>query len=175
MILSTIILLLLLISLVHGYRRGFLSIIISVISYLLSYIGARLCSPMIGNWLASIFPEINHGTAIAGAALSQLNLNQFFYRGIAFTISFIILVTIIRILLRRLKWVTRLPILGTIDRWIGSLLNLVVCYVIIFVVLMIFQLYPAGWWQVQLANSDIAQLIIKQTPFLTQTVINLLG
>ena len=175
MILSTIILLLLLISVIRGYRIGLLSMVISVLTYFISYFGAKYLAPLTGNLLMILFPEINHSTAISGESLASLNFNQFFYRGIAFIISFTVLTMIIRVLLRRLKWLARLPILGTIDRWIGAAIDLIICYVIIFIVLMVFQLYPAEWWQVQLANSEVAQLVIKETPFLTQTVINLLG
>lgn len=176
MVLSTVILLLLIVSAVHGHRRGFLAMFISLLTYVISYLGARLVAPVVGDWLTNLFPEINHGTAtITGTALESLNLSQFFYRGLAFIVSFVVLTIIIRLLLRRLKWFTKLPILGTVDRWVGALLNLVICYVIIFILLMVFQLYPAGWWQMQLANSDVAQLIINETPFLTQSVIGLLG
>ncbi len=176
MILSTVILLLLIISIVHGHRVGVLSMIISVATYAISYFGAKVSTPIIGGWLTKLFPEIGHGTTtVSGSSLSGLDLSQFFYRGIAFIICFIILNVIVRLLLRKLKWFTKLPILGTVDRWAGAILDFVICYVIIFVLLVVFQLYPGGWWQMQLANSDVAQLIIKETPFLTETLINLLG
>ncbi|MCI1975372.1 MAG: CvpA family protein [Limosilactobacillus sp.] len=175
MVLSTIILLLLIISIVHGYRKGLLSMVLSVLTYIISYYGAKYLAPHIGDWLAGVLPEISHGTAISGNDLIGLNLSQFFYRGIAFIIGFAIFVAILKLLLRRLKWISKLPILGIIDRWLGAGLNLVIVYVILFVLLMVLQLYPAGWWQAQLASSEIAQVIIKETPFLTQTVINLLG
>ena len=175
MILSTIILLLLIVSIIRGYRNGLLSMIITGVTFLVSYFGAKFLAPIIGDWLTNFFPEINHGTTISVAVLASLNLNQFFYRGLAFTSCFIILMIVIRLLLRRLKWLAKLPILGTIDRWIGAILDFIICYVIIFILLMVFQLCPVGWWQVQLANSEIAQLMIKETPFLTQTLINFLG
>lgn len=175
MLLSTVILLLLLVSIIHGYRNGLLSMAISVLTMLIGYWGAKILAPAVGDWLTNFLPEINHGTTFSGEIIASLNLNQFFYRGIAFTIGFIFLTIIIRLVLRRMKWLRKLPIFGTLDRWGGAVLNLIICYVLIFVLLMVFQLCPVGWWQLQLANSEIAQLIIKQTPFLTQMFINFLG
>lgn len=162
-------------SIIYGYRNGLLSMIISALTLVVSYLGAKFLAPTVGDWLISFLPEISHETAISGEALASLNLSQFFYRGIAFTVCFAILTVVVRLILRRLKWFGRLPVFGTLDRWLGAVLNFVICYVIIFILLVIFQLSPAGWWQVQLANSEIAQLIIKKTPFLTQTLISFLG
>lgn len=74
--------------------------------------------------------------------------------------------------LRRLNWFSKLPILGTIDRWVGALLNFLVIYLLIYILLVVFQLYPAEWWQLQFANSEIAQLIIKNTPTWARLIVN---
>ena len=116
--------------------------IITGLTFFISYFGAKFLAPVIGDWLTNFFPEINHGTTISGEVLASLNLSQFFYRGIAFTSCFIILMIVIRLLLRRLKWFAKLPILGTVDRWIGAILDFIICYVIIFILLMVFSYVP---------------------------------
>ena len=55
-----------------------------------------------------------------------------------------------------------------------GILSLIIGYVVIYVALVILQLWPAGWWQMQLANSGLAQFMINQTPALAQLVINTL-
>ncbi len=74
-------------------------------------------------------------------------------------------------LVRQLNWVRRLPVIGTLDRLAGGLLSLLIGYVIIFVILVVTQLWPAESWQMQLANSGLARLIIDQTPLLAQLVL----
>ena len=65
--------------------------------------------------------------------------------------------------------------IGTVDRLAGGVLSLLVGYVIIFLVLLVLQLWPAEWWQLQLANSGLARLIIDQTPALAHLVLQTLG
>ncbi|MEY8442329.1 CvpA family protein [Lactobacillaceae bacterium 24-114] len=170
MILSTIIILIFIASLIHGYRRGFISMVVSIFTYFFAFVGAKIISPIFASGLVRFFPTIEHGTPYTSIGTS--NLTTFFYNGISFIICFAILTIIIRMVLRRLNWFSKLPILGTIDRWIGALLNFLVVYILIYILLVVFQLYPAEWWQLQFANSEIAQLIIKNTPTWAQLIVN---
>ena len=78
-------------------------------------------------------------------------------------------------LLKRTNWLNRLPVLGSANRWAGGALDVLVGYLIIFMFLMIFQLFPSQWWQDQLAQSGIAQLMIRDTPGMAKAALQLLG
>ena len=95
--------------------------------------------------------------------------------GLAFMIIFSTISFLGHWLLKRLNWLNRLPVLGSANRLAGGTLDVLIGYLIIFMFLMIFQLFPSQWWQNQLAQSGIAQLMIKGTPVMAQAALNLLG
>lgn len=175
MILTTIIILLLIGFFCYGHRRGILSIILSALVYVLAWLGSSAFSRLIGTWLAGWLPATDSTTPLSGDQLSHLDLNLFFYRGIAFIIGFIAIVIILRLLIRQLNWLKHIPILGSIDRIIGGLAALAIGYVAILVILMVLQLWPNGWWQMQLANSELAHWMIAETPIITNLVIQMMG
>lgn len=175
MVLTTIIILMLIGAFCYGHRRGILSIVLSALVYLVAWIGSSAFSRLIGTWLAGWLPATDSTTPLSGNQLAHLDLNLFFYRGIAFIIGFIVIVIILRLLIRQLNWVKHIPILGSIDRIIGGLAALIICYLAILVVLMIIQLWPNGWWQMQLANSELARLMITETPIITSLLIQMIG
>ncbi len=63
---------------------------------------------------------------------------------------------------------------GTVDKIAGGLISFLIGYLIIYVVLLIMQLFPAGWWQMQIANSELACFMINQTPGIAHLVIDTL-
>ena len=63
---------------------------------------------------------------------------------------------------------------GTVDKIAGGLISFLIGYLIIYVVLLIMQLFPAGWWQMQIANSELARFMINQTPGIAHLVIDTL-
>ncbi len=65
-----------------------------------------------------------------------------------------------------------LPSIGTPATFSESLLANVNSN--LFVVLLIMQLFPAGWWQMQIANSELARFMINQTPGIAHLVIDTL-
>ena len=65
-----------------------------------------------------------------------------------------------------------MPVLGTLNGWAGGLLDVLLGYLIIFMVLIIFQMWAAVWWQDQLANSGLAQWIILKTPILAENALH---
>ncbi|KRL28580.1 hypothetical protein FD27_GL001578 [Limosilactobacillus frumenti DSM 13145] len=173
MILTTIIILLLLASFGLGHQRGIFTMVASVAVYIIAWVGAQMISPLVGNWLVNIFPQANGTTPLSGDQLAHLDLNQFFYHGLAQLVIFIVLIIVLHIILRKLGWIKHLPILGTIDRLAGGIVAVICCYLVIVVVLLIGQLWPNGWWQVQLANSELAQWMVSQTPVISEQMIDL--
>lgn len=71
-----------------------------------------------------------------------------------------------------MKWLNRLPVVGTMNGLAGGVLDLLLGYFIIFAGLLILQLLPFPWWQDQLAASGLAQWMMTQTPGLTHLVIS---
>lgn len=77
-----------------------------------------------------------------------------------------------RWLLRRLRFLKKVPVVGTVNGWAGGILDVICGYLIIFMFLMIFQMWPNAWWQDQLAQSGLAQWMITETPIVTTAAIH---
>lgn len=176
MIINMIILLILLGCWLNGRRRGLIALVISTVTYFIGWVVARFGAKSFGMILSSILPSIGHqeattnGTAISG--MLTVSSNQFFYNGIAFIIIFYGITFLSRWLLKRVSFLKKVPVLGTVNGWAGGLLDVVLGYLIIFMVLMIFQMWPAAWWQDQLTNSGLAQWMILKTPILAENALH---
>lgn len=172
MILTTILILLLIGAIVHGYHRGLLQMVLTIATYVVSWLVASAVARLIGSGLGSFLPTIGSRATYSSTVLNSVNNDLFFYHGLIFIIAFIIVNLLGHWLIHRLDWLTKLPLLGTFDRLIGAGLSVIVTYIIIYACLLVLQLLPAGWWQMQLANSELAQVIITKTPVLAQLVID---
>ena len=176
MIINLIILLILLGCWINGRKRGLIALVISAITYLIGWVVARLGAKSLGMILSSILPSIgNQDVPATGGAVSgvlTVSSNQFFYNGIAFIIIFYGITFFSRWLLKRVNFLKKVPVLGTLNGWAGGLLEVLLGYLIIFMVLIIFQMWPAVWWQNQLANSGLAQWIILKTPILAESALH---
>ncbi len=174
MILTTLIILILIGCFINGHRRGLLMMALYTGTYLVSWLVAKWGARAIGGGLSSLLPDVSQSAAYSTMMLRAVNNNTFFYNGIAFLSIFTLVSALCHWGIGKLRWIKRLPIIGTFDRLAGGILSLVIGYVIIYVALVILQLWPAGWWQLQLANSGLAQFMINQTPALAQLMINTL-
>lgn len=174
MILTTVILLILISCWIKGFHRGIVAMMLSLGVYLISWRIAQTCAPLFGNILAGILPAISNNY-FNDNLLSGLNATNFFYRGIALMIIFGLCSGAGYWLIRRLNWLDRLPVLGTVSHWTGGMLNVLLGYLMIFVFLMVCQLIPIDWWQYQLSQSEVAQLIIAQTPNMVHVMAQWLG
>lgn len=171
MVLTTVIILILVGCFLNGRCRGLLMMVLYAATYLVSWLVAKLAAPVVGRWLGNLLPNVSNGSSYSGQLLATVDLDHFFSNGIAFMLIFAIVAFLCHWLVRQLNWVRRLPVIGMLDRLAGGLLSLLIGYVIIFVILVVMQLWPAEWWQMQLANSGLARLIIDQTPLLAQLVL----
>lgn len=173
LILTTTILVILLGCWINGRQQGFMEIVIHTATYIIGWILARVGSRALGTMLSAILPSISNSQNVASKlpALSQ-DSNQFFYNGLAFMIIFYGGTFLSRWLIKRLRFLKKVPVIGTANRWLGGLLDVLVGYTIIFMLLVIFQVWPGAGWQDQLAQSGLAQWMITETPILAREAIN---
>lgn len=174
MVLTTFIILILVGCFISGHRRGLLMMIFYVGTYLISWLVARWGSEIIGSYLGHLLPDVSRDATYSNVILRTVNNNDFFYRGVAFLVIFMIVTWLGHWVIGRLRWLQALPIIGTFDRLMGGILSLVVGYIIVYVALVILQLWPVSWWQLQVANSGLAQFMINQTPGLARLVLDTL-
>ena len=174
MILTTFIILILMGCFINGHHRGLLTMTLMLGTYIVAWIVARQGAQLIGGWLKSLLPSIGTPATFSESLLANVNSNLFFYNGIAFMIIFTIVSILCHWGIRQLNWIKRIPVVGTVDKIEGGLISFLIGYLIIYVVLLIMQLFPAGWWQMQIANSELARFMINQTPGIAHLVIDTL-
>lgn len=174
MILTTLIILILMGCFINGRRRGLLMMILMLGTYVVSWLVAKEGTQLVGGWLKTFLPPIGDEATFSANLLNDVNNNLFFYNGIAFMIIFTVVSIICHWGIRQLNWIRRLPIIGTVDQLIGGLISFLIGYAIIYVVLIVMQLWPGEWWQLQIANSGLARFIITATPGMAQLVIHTL-
>lgn len=174
MILTTLIIIILAGCFIHGRRRGLLMMLISLVTYVIALAVARVVSRNIGTLLASGH-SLHNPTAFTSNLLQLVDGTHFFYNGIAFMVTFAIVSGLLHWLLYRLNWLNRLPVLGTLNGWAGGLLELIMGYIMIDVILLILQLWPNDWWQMQFSQSGLGQWIVNNTKILMQLLVSWIG
>lgn len=175
MILTTLIILILVGCFLNGHRKGLIMMALYTGTYIVSWLAARTVASSLGSWLGNLLPNVSDGVSYSSEILSRVDTSTFFSNGVAFLIVFTVVSVVCHWGIRQLRWIKRVPIIGTVDKLAGGILSLAIGYVIIFLVLAITQLWPAEWWQLQIANSGLARLIINQTPILARMLLQAIG
>ncbi len=161
-ILDIIIVLLLGLSLLEGWRKGLITSLIKLVSSILIFVLAYLLKGPISLILIEHLPFISFEGLFAGIT----SLNVVVYEGIALILSFIILSLIFKIIIKLSGIVNRLInatiILSLPNKLGGALINFIRYYIIIFLILFIINIIPAT--NKYVVDSQIAPKILNETP-----------
>lgn len=160
-----LLLLILLIGVLTGLKRGFILQLFHLIGFIVAFIVAALyyddLSPKLTLWVP--YPALPEDAAWA-VFVENLPLEQAFYNAVAFAALFFGVKIILHIIASMLDFVSELPVLNSLNSVLGGILGFVETYVIMFVILYIAALVPLEMVQNALDGSLIAQLIIEHTP-----------
>lgn len=154
-----------------GFRRGLILQFIHLTSFIIAFIVAK----MYGNELAEKlllwvpYPSLGGGTPI-DMILENGNLENAYYRGIAFVIIFFIVKILLQIIGSMLDFIAHLPVLKQFNTLAGGFFGFLEVYLIIFIVLYCAALLPIETIQDSLHNSLLAEGIVKHTPLLSQDI-----
>ncbi|MCF6161657.1 MAG: CvpA family protein [Furfurilactobacillus sp.] len=168
MVLSLIVILLLLIALGRGYRRGFVVEVATTVGYMFVIIIVKLLTPTVAGWLAHLLP-MNHQPT-ANDQLLNSQVNHFWSAGLAFWLLMIVGLLLLRWLTRSLKLFTNIPVIHGINALSGALVAGLLMYVLIFFGLAIASVWPAVWIHDQLLHSPVSHWILHQTPLLSEKI-----
>lgn len=174
--LTVVILITLLLSFYVGYRRGAAYQIVFSIGYLLSFIVARMYYQKLGAHLDLFvpYPSVTSQSKMLYYSVEQaFNLDKAFYAGVAFVMILIAgwLVThLIAIFFKDLLFKVLIP---KYDGIVAGILQLVVCYIFIFLILKLVSFVPMALIQNQLEGSWYARFMIEHSLFLSSHFNNL--
>ncbi len=157
MIVDIIVLIILLYGLFSGLMRGGVLQFFSLVGFIIAIIVARLFSSDLADIINSIISTDN------GAWLILYNV-----------ISFMIIYIIVRLIIRKiasvLNIVTKLPVIGFLNRIIGALLGFVQMYLVSFIIIIILFLIPMENVKGLIEGSRVAMYMVNSTPVISDII-----
>ncbi|QCR33190.1 CvpA family protein [Lysinibacillus sp. SGAir0095] len=158
-------------SILVGLKRGFIVQAIHLLSFFVALIVAYIYyKPLAEKFVLWIpYPGVTDDSSMM-LVLDQLNVDQTFYRIIAFAVIFFGVKIALQILGSIFDFLTYLPILNSVNRLLGAVLCFVEFYLIVFIGMYVLALLPIGSLQNLLDGSIIAKLMLEHTPVFTSMV-----
>ncbi|TGB04111.1 CvpA family protein [Halobacillus salinus] len=164
-----LLLFILLMGIFTGLKRGFILQLFHLLGFVVAFVVAAMyyddLSPKLTLWVP--YPALPEDAAWAVFAES-FDLEQAFYKAVAFAILFFGVKIVLHIIASMLDFVSELPILNSFNSLLGGVLGFVETYVILFVILYMAALVPLEPVQNALDGSFLAQLIIERTPVFSE-------
>ena len=166
--LDLLILVILIVGIFVGGRRGFIVQAIHMFGFIIAIIVALIYyKPLAQKFLLWIpYPGFAE-SATSTLELIGLDVDRTFYRVIAFAIIFFATKLVLQIIGSMLDFLKYLPILGSINRMLGAILGLIECYFLLFIVLYVLALLPLEGLQARLDSSIITGLMLEHTPIVS--------
>ncbi|MCM3596463.1 CvpA family protein [Metabacillus idriensis] len=154
-----------------GLKRGFILQFIHLTGFIIAYIVAYkyfgVLAPKLELWVP--YPSFGE----SGSAISFFtggNLEDAYYRAVAFVILFIGTKILLQVVGSMLDFVTYLPVLKQLNKWAGAILGFLEIYLILFILLFIGGLLPIPEVQSAMGNSGLAKVIVHHTPYFSDKV-----
>jgi len=139
-----------------GYRQGFLRQLVHLLAWIVALIVAAKAYPTAAVYLADSLEWLRLG-AVHATPLGQLILNV-----VAFFLLFFGIRLLIRLAGSWLGIVHTIPVLSTVNRWLGLGLSLLKTALVLFLLFSILSLFPAA--QTALADSWVIPRLLQWSP-----------
>ncbi|MBD8026290.1 CvpA family protein [Ureibacillus sp. Re31] len=158
-------------SILVGLKRGFIVQAIHLASFFVALIVAYIYyKPLAEKFVLWIpYPGVTDGSSMV-LVLDSLNVDETFYRIIAFAIIFFVVKIALQILGSIFDFITYLPILNSVNRILGAILCFIEFYFLLFILMYVLALIPMGPIQDLMDGSFIANLMLEHTPIFTDMV-----
>lgn len=156
-----------------GAKRGLIVQLIHMVGFVVALIVAfKYYKPLAEKFVLWIpFPAITTNSQLS-FAVEALDLDQTFYRIIAFALIFFIVKFALQIVASMFDFLKFLPVLGQVSSILGAVLGFIEIYFLLFVFLYVLALLPVDFLQTAIGGSGIAHFILENTPFLSEAVKN---
>lgn len=158
MILDIIIIALLIGGLVNGYRAGFITQSVRIVSLILSFMVAIYYFQPAANLSIALVKKLGVTPSIQWIYIADI---------VAFVVLFAVTHTVYLVLGGHLNGIAKIPGFHLGNALLGSVVGGLTQYLIIFFVLNMLIVFPISWLQNQYQQSSISQTIVKKTPVLS--------
>ena len=164
-IFDIVIIFILIIFFITGWKRGVIKEIVSLVGIILVFIISFLLKDKLGNFLCLNLPFISFKGSIKGI----ISLNLLFYQVLAFIILFCILLTVYELLLKLSKWLQKIVNMTIIlilpSKILGGLLSFIKGYIILFCIFILL-IIPLNNNEL-IKESTLMNFILYKTPVLS--------
>ncbi|WP_025114525.1 CvpA family protein [Lysinibacillus fusiformis] len=167
--LDLIILVVLLAGIGVGAKRGFIVQMMHIVSFIVALIVAYIYyKPLAQKFVFWVpYPGVTE-TGSLGVVIDSLDLDRTFYRVIAFAVIFFAVKITLQIVASIFDFIAYLPVLNTVNRWLGALFGMIENYLIMFILLYVCALLPIDSIQNLMSKSLLSGLILEHTPVITK-------
>lgn len=159
--------------LIVGAKRGLIVQLIHMVGFIVALIVAFTYYKALADkfvlWIP--FPAITTNSQLS-IAVETLDLDQTFYRIIAFALIFFVVKFALQIVASMFDFLKFLPILGPISSMIGAILGFIEVYFLLFVFIYVLALLPVDFLQTAISGSGLSNFILENTPYLSEAVKN---
>ena len=164
-IFDIVIIFILIIFFITGWKRGVIKEIVSLVGIILVFIISFLLKDKLGNFLCLNLPFISFKGSIKGI----ISLNLLFYQVLAFIILFCLLLTVYELLLKLSKWLQKIVNMTIIlilpSKILGGLLSFIKGYIILFCIFILL-IIPLNNNEL-IKESTLMNFILYKTPVLS--------
>ncbi|HEX7066324.1 MAG TPA: CvpA family protein [Bacillales bacterium] len=172
--LTLIIVLILIGGFLLGLKRGLIFEVVHLTGFIASFVVAYLyfdeIAPRLRLWIP--YPAVHSDTNMT-FLMDALSLEDAYYRAIAFGMLFFGTKILLHIVGSMLDFLADLPLLKTVNRWLGGAFGFIEVYLIMFLFLYFAALVPVGFIQQAVSDSGLAQAIVHDTPVFSEQIKNL--
>ncbi|MDF7637705.1 CvpA family protein [Leuconostocaceae bacterium ESL0958] len=168
MILLTIFILFVLLMAYSGYQAGLVRTIIRCLVFVCAFYLATAFAKPLAEWFGSYV----NGQFFRPGVPENLSRqgSDFLAAGIAFALIMAAATWLGHFLLRPFHIIHRLPILGSLDAWLGALLYLALGLTLSFFILQLLSVLPNYWLQTQFSDTDLLNRFLDEFPLFSQQI-----
>lgn len=155
--------------LIVGAKRGFIVQIMHISSFVIALIVAYIYyKPLAEKFVFWVpYPGVTD-TGSLGVVIDRLDLDHTFYRVIAFAVIFLAVKIALQIVASMFDFIAYLPVLKSLNRWLGALLGVIEYYLVMFIVMYVLALLPLDVIQSLMSKSLLSGVILEHTPIITK-------
>lgn len=167
--LDLFILVVFIISLIIGAKRGLVVQLIHIGSFLIALIVAVVYyKPLADKFVLWIpYPGFTEGSTMT-LVLDSLDVDRTFYRVFAFALIFFVVKIALQILGSMFDFLTYLPVFSSLNYVLGAVLGFIEAYMLLFIGLYVIALLPIDSIQSIVDGSFITGLMLEHTPIITK-------
>lgn len=166
--LDLLILIILIAGFIVGIKRGFIVQMMHLFGFFIALIVALIYYKQLAQFFVFWIPYpgfAENATSVLG--LDSIDVDASFYRALAFVLIFFAVKIVLQIVASIFDFIAYLPVLKSVNRFLGAIFGLIEFYILLFIALYILALVPIEGLQTMLNRSIFTGLILEHTPIVS--------